>query len=263
MWIDYGATLCQPDVFDHALALRKEELHDVKFRSCITMRPRAVLDQDPEGKHFHLFSMHFSGYDRKMHDAGRVHYLPVNLGEIPDYYRRFIAPVDIVVLKTCRMDENGYFNFSAANLWHRDIIERALIVMVEITDGLPYVFGVNNGVHISEVDFIIEGDNQPAPVLPNPPASEVDIAVGKLIAAEIEDGSCLQIGIGGMPNAVCEQLLHSNARDLGVHSEMLTEGMMALYRAGKITNARKQLHTGKMAQPGYGLPAGGRHQFAA
>ena len=247
MWIDYGATLCQPDVFDHALALRKEELHDVKFRSCITMRPRAVLDQDPEGKHFHLFSMHFSGYDRKMHDAGRVHYLPVNLGEIPDYYKRFIAPVDIVVLKTCRMDENGYFNFSAANLWHRDIIERALIVMVEITDGLPYVFGVNNGVHISEVDFIIEGDNQPAPVLPNPPASEVDIAVGKLIAAEIEDGSCLQIGIGGMPNAVCEQLLHSNARDLGVHSEMLTEGMMALYRAGKITNARKQLHTGKMA----------------
>jgi len=120
-------------------------------------------------------------------------------------------------------------------------------VMVEITDGLPYVFGVNNGVHISEVDFIIEGDNQPAPVLPNPPASDVDIAVGKLIAAEIEDGSCLQIGIGGMPNAVCEQLLHSNAKDLGVHSEMLTEGMMALYHAGKITNARKQLHTGKMA----------------
>jgi acyl-CoA hydrolase len=209
MWIDYGATLCQPDVFDQALALRKEELRDVKFRSCITMRPRAVLDQDPEGKHFHLFSMHFSGYDRKMHDAGRVHYLPVNLGEIPDYYQRFIPPVDIVVLKTCRMDENGYFNFSAANLWHRDIIERARVVMVEITD--------------------------------------VDIAVGKLIAAEIEDGSCLQIGIGGMPNAVCEQLLHSNAKDLGVHSEMLTEGMMALYHAGKITNARKQLHTGKMA----------------
>ena len=247
MWIDYGATLCQPDVFDQALALRKDELHDVKFRSCITMRPRAVLDQDPEGKHFHLFSMHFSGYDRKMHDAGRVHYLPVNLGEIPDYYRRFIPPVDMVVLKTCRMDENGYFNFSAANLWHRDIIARARLVVVEITDGLPYVFGVNNGVHISEVDFIIEGDNQAAPVLPNPPASEVDIAVGKLIAAEIEDGSCLQIGIGGMPNAVCEQLLHSNAKDLGVHSEMLTEGMMALYRAGKITNARKQLHTGKMA----------------
>ncbi len=65
MWIDYGATLCQPDVFDQALAERKEALHDVKFRSCITMRPRAVLEQDPQGKHFHWFSMHFSGYDRR------------------------------------------------------------------------------------------------------------------------------------------------------------------------------------------------------
>jgi len=116
MWIDYGATLCQPDVFDQALALRKEELQDVKLRSCITMRPRAIFDQDPEGKHFHLFSLHFSGYDRKLHDAGRANYLPVNLGEIPDYYRRFIDPVDIVVLKTCRIDEAGYFNLSAANL---------------------------------------------------------------------------------------------------------------------------------------------------
>ena len=247
MWIDYGATLCQPDVFDQALAERKQALHDVKFRSCITMRPRAVLEQDPQGKHFHWFSMHFSGYDRRWHDAGRAHYLPVNLGEIPDYYRRFMDPVDIVVLKTCRADEEGFFNFSAANLWHRDIIERAKCVMVEVTDGLPYVYGVRNGLHRSEVDFVIEGDNQAAPVLPHPPVTDVDMAVGKLIAAEIEDGACLQIGIGGMPNAVCEQLLHSNARDLGVHSEMLTEGMVNLYRAGKITNAKKQIHTGKMA----------------
>ena len=125
--------------------------------------------------------------------------------------------------------------------------QESRMVIVEVSESMPWVCGEGTGVHVSEVDYIIEGDNQPAPVLPNPPASEVDIAVGKLIAAEIEDGSCLQIGIGGMPNAVCEQLLHSNAKDLGVHSEMLTEGMMALYHAGKITNARKQLHTGKMA----------------
>ncbi|MFM7802432.1 MAG: acetyl-CoA hydrolase/transferase family protein, partial [Limnohabitans sp.] len=230
-----------------ALAERKQELFDVKFRSCITMRPRAVLECDPEGLHFYWFSMHFSGYDRQWHDKGRAHYLPVNLGEIPDYYRRFIDPVDIVVLKTCRADDDGFFNFSASNLWHRDIIERAKCVMVEVTQGLPYVHGVRNGVHRSEVDFVIEGDNRDAPVLPNPPATNVDMAVGKLIAAEIEDGACLQIGIGGMPNAVCEQLMHSNARDLGVHSEMLTEGMVNLYRAGKITNAKKQIHTGKMA----------------
>ena len=257
MWIDYGATLCQPDVFDQALAERKDELHDVKFRSCITMRPRAVLECDPEGHHFHWFSMHFSGYDRQWHDKGRAHYLPVNLGEIPDYYQRFIDPVDIVVLKTCREDEHEFFNFSASNLWHRDITERAKCVMVEVTDGLPYVHGVRNGVHRSEVDFVIEGDHQAAPALPQPSATPVDVAVGQLIAAEIEDGACLQIGIRGMPNAVCEQLLHSPAQDLGVHSEMLTEGMVKLYQAGKVTNAKKQVHTGKMAfsfglgSPGY------------
>ena len=246
MWVDYGVTLCQPDVFDKALAARRDSLRDVKFRSCISMRPRAVLECDPQGEHFHWFSTHFSGYDRKQHDAGRAHYIPVNLGEIPDYYRRFIAPVDVVVFKTCRMDENGYFNFSAANLWHRAIAERAKVVIVEVTDGLPYVYGEANGLHVSEVDYIIEGDNQPAPELPNPPPTEVDVAVGKLIANEIEDGACLQIGIGGMPNAVCTQLLQSGARDLGVHTEMLTEGLMDLYRAGLVTNARTQVHPGKL-----------------
>ena len=247
MWLDYGITLCQPDMFDNALAARRDELRDVKIRSCISLRPRAVLECDPKGNHFHWFSTHFSGYDRKHHDAGRAHYIPVNLGEIPDYYRRFIPPVDVVVFKTCRMDENGYFNFSAANLWHSAIAERARLVIVEVSDGLPYVFGESNGLHVSEVDFIIEGDERGAPEAPNPPATDVDVAVGKLIAGEIEDGACLQIGIGGMPNAVCSQLLESGARDLGVHTEMLTEGLMDLYRAGRITNARKQSHPGRLA----------------
>ena len=139
MWLDYGTSLCQPDVFDKALAARTDELSNVKIRSCLSLRPRAVLEADPDGEHFFWFSLHFSGYDRRKHDAGRCNYLPLNLGEIPDYYRRFIEPVDIVILKTCRMDENGYFNFSAANLWHRAIIERARLVIVEVTDGLPYV----------------------------------------------------------------------------------------------------------------------------
>jgi acyl-CoA hydrolase len=120
-------------------------------------------------------------------------------------------------------------------------------VIVEVTDGLPYCPGVENGVHLSEVDYIIEGDNQPAPVVPNPPASEVDRAVGRLIAAEIEDGACLQIGIGGMPNAVCTELLHSSARDLGVHTEMMTDGIVDLYKAGRITGARKQTHPGRLS----------------
>ncbi len=258
MWLDYGASLCQPDVFDAALAARVGDLSNLKIRSCLSLRPRAVLEADPEGKHVYWFSLHFSGYDRRIHDAGRCNYLPVNLGEIPDYYRRFIDPVDIVILKTCRIDADGFFNFSAANLWNRAMIERAKMVIVEVTDGNPYVMGEQTGVHISEVDYIIEGDNRPAVELPNPAATDVDRAVGRLITAEIEDGSCLQIGIGGMPNAVCTQLLDSSAKDLGVHTEMLTDGIIDLYRAGRITGARKALNPGKI---GYTFALGSKQLY--
>ena len=136
-WLDYGAGLAQPDVFDKALAARKAELANVKIRSCLTMRPRAVIEADPEGNHFHWFSWHFSGYDRRKHDAGLSRYMPLNLGEVPDYYRRFLDPVDIAIFKVCPMDEKGYFNFSAANLWHRAVIERARLVIVEVPPSLP------------------------------------------------------------------------------------------------------------------------------
>ena len=246
MWIDYGAGLCQPDAFDSALARRADELRGVKIRNCLTMRPRAVLTADPNGEHFFWISLHFTGYDRKMHDAGIASYLPVNLGEIPDYYRRFIEPVDIVVLKTCPMDANGYFNFSAANFWHGSVVERARMVIVEESAGLPYAMGEQTGVHLSEVDYIIEGDQAPAPELSNPLPTDVDRAVARLITGEIEDGSTLQIGIGGMPNAVCSLLRESGVRDLGVHTEMLTDGIIDLYRDGRITGARKQLNPGKV-----------------
>jgi acyl-CoA hydrolase len=246
MWLDYGVGLGQPDVFDKALAARRDDLENVKIRSCLSMRPRAVADDDTEGNRFFLFSWHFSGCDRKRHDAGRCNYIPLNLGEVPDYYRRFLAPVDIAVLKTCPMDENGYFNFSASSIWHRAVIECARMVIVEVSRGLPYVYGEENGVHVSEVDYIIEGDNEPAPELPNPEPTEVDRAVARRIAAEIEDGSCLQIGIGGMPNAVCALLLESGVRDLGIHTEMLTDGIAELYRKGRITGSRKTLDPGKI-----------------
>jgi acyl-CoA hydrolase len=246
MWLDYGISLCQPDVFDLALAARKDTLENVKIRSCLSMRPRAVLESDPDGRHFFWFSWHFSGYDRRKHDAGRCNYLPLNLGEVPDYYRRFLDSVDVVILKCCPMDADGFFNFSAANLWHRAVIERARVVIVEVTRGLRYVCGHQNGVHVSEVDYIIAGDDLPAAELANPPPTDVDRAVARQIAAEIEDGACLQIGIGGMPNAVCTLLLDSGVRDLGVHTEMLTDGIADLYRAGRITGSRKTLDPGKI-----------------
>jgi acyl-CoA hydrolase len=258
MWLDYGASIGQPDVFDEALAARKSELANVKIRSCLSMRPRAVLECDPEGDHFHMFSLHYSGYDRRKSDAGRCNYVPVNLGEIPDYYRRFIDPPDMVILKTCPMDEGGCFNFSGTNLWHRALIERARTVVVEVSAGVPYCHGDHNAVHVSEVDYVIDGDGLPPPELPNPPPCEVDRQVARRIAAEIEDGSCLQIGIGGMPNAVCSLLLESGVRDLGVHTEMLVDGIADLYKSGRITGARKNIDAGKTV---YSFALGSRRLY--
>jgi len=245
-WVDYGSTLVQPDLFDTALAARKDELHNVKIRSCIAVRPRAVLEADPEGEHFFWFSWHFGGYDRAKHDAGISHYIPVNLGEIPDYYRRFNDPIDVAILKACPMDAEGNFNFGGSNLWHRAVVERARVVIVEVSSKLPYVWGEHHAIHRGEVDYIIEGNDLPPAELPSPPPSEVDQAVGRLIAAEIENGSCLQIDIGGMPNAVCSLLRESDASDLGIHTEMLTDGIIDLYKAGRVTGANKQLNPGKI-----------------
>ena len=97
-WVDYGATLGQPDVFDRALAARAPELRDVRIRSCLSLQPRAVLEADPHREHFQFYSWHFSAYDRRMHDAGLCHYIPCNLGEVPDYYLREIEPPDLAVI---------------------------------------------------------------------------------------------------------------------------------------------------------------------
>ena len=119
-------------------------------------------------------------------------------------------------------------------------------MVVEISEGLPYLYGAENGLHISEVDYVIEGDPGLPPELPNPPPCDVDRAVARLIAAEISDGACVQVGIGGMPNAVCSLLLESGVRNLGVHTEMLTDGLVDLYEAGFITGAAKALDPGKI-----------------
>ncbi|MDE1938887.1 MAG: 4-hydroxybutyrate CoA-transferase [Alphaproteobacteria bacterium] len=245
-WLDYGGCLSQPDVFDEALAARVSELTDVGFRSSLAAKPRAVLEADPEGIHFHYYTWHFSAYERAKADAGICFHIPPNLGEISDYYRRFIALIDIVVLKVRPADANGFFSFGPMNGWQRTLVERAKTMIVETSTAIPYVYGVDNGVHISEVDYVIEGNNEPLPELASPPITDVDRAVARRIAAEVDDGACLQIGIGGMPNAVCSLLMEAGVKDLGVHTEMLTDGLVGLYKAGIVTGARKQLDPGKV-----------------
>jgi acyl-CoA hydrolase len=190
-------------------------------------------------------SWHMSGYDRRQFDAGRCNYIPLNLGEWPDLYRRFLDPVDIAIIQVCPKDENGFYNFSAAAGYHQVLTETARMVILEVNPAQPYCFGQENGVHESAAHFIIDGDGAPAATLPLAPATEADLAIARLVAAEIRDGDCLQIGIGGLPNAVCGAIAQSGAKELGVHTEMLVNGLMDLVQAGIATGSRKQMDIGK------------------
>lgn len=245
MWLDYGFGATQTEAFDKALAARVHELSGVKVRSCLTTRPRAFQEADPEGAHVLSASWHFSGYDRRQFDAGRCSYIPLNLGEWPDLYRRFVERVDIAVFQVCPKDADGNYNFSISASYLRSLVEKANVVIVEVNPALPYCFGPDNAVHESEVDFVIDVPALPAAELPSATSSEVDLAIARLVAAEIRDGDCLQLGIGGLPNAVGRAIADAGVKDLGVHTEMMVEGLVELVKAGVANGARKQIDMGK------------------
>jgi acyl-CoA hydrolase len=245
-WVDYGLGAAQPDLFDRALAARVNELRGVKIRAGLAVRPRAVLTADPTGEHFAMLAWHFGPMERKAHDAGITHYIPMNFGEAPDYYRRFIERVDVACIQTAPMDAHGFFNFGITVTFLKAMVERAKVVIVETNPRVPRVMGAQEAVHASDVDFVIEGAPTPLFELANAPASEIDEKVARLIASEIEDGACLQIGIGGMPNAVCSLLKNAGVKGLGVHTEMLVDGILELYEAGLVTGEHKQINREQM-----------------
>jgi acyl-CoA hydrolase len=257
-WIDVGGALAHPDRFVEALARRADEVHGVRVRTILTMRPSALLEADPTGEHFLFFNWHYSAYDRAMSADGRMSYIPMNFGEAPGYYRRFVEPSALVCLKTCPMDEHGFFNFGVATTFVRAMAERARCVVVETCEALPYVYGEQESLHLSEVDWVIDGGVGEVPEVPSPAPTEVDRTVARLIAAEIEDGACLQIGIGGMPNAVCSELATASVRDLGIHTEMFVDGMVDLVEAGRITGTRKQINREQIV---FTFAAGTRRQY--
>lgn len=265
MWLDYGFGVCQPDVFDKALGARMADLRGIKVRACITMRPRAYLEAQASGEHALGLNWHFGGYDRRQHDAGLVNYLPLNLGEWPDLYRRFVDRVDIAVFQACPKDANGYYNFSASASYLRALVEKARCVIVEVNPALPYCLGLEsapheNAVHESEIDYIIDGDGRPPAELPEATSTETDLAIARLVAAEIRDGDCLQIGIGGLPNAVCRALIDAGVKELGINTEMMVDGLVDLVKAGLATGARKQVDVGK-AVYAFGIGGRGLYEF--
>jgi len=240
-WVEYGQFATQTVILDKALAARRDELRDVKIRATTRiLGVPEVVRADPTTKHFAYHNLHFSGVDRKLHDQGLCWFVPILYHEVPRYYREN-CDVDVAMLATAPMNEDGYFNFSLSNSFSRAICDRAKTVILEVNSELPICLGGREeSVHISDVDLVVEADWK-VPELPAAAPSEVDQRIARRIMGEIEDGSCLQLGIGGMPNAVGSMIARSGLTDLGIHTEMFCDSMVELAEMGRVTGAKKTL----------------------
>ena len=245
-WVEYGQFAVQSVALDRALAARKGELRDVKIRA--TTRAFGipeVVKADPTAEHFAYHNLHFSGIDRKLHDQGLCWFVPILYHEVPRYYREN-CELDVAMLPVAPMDRHGFFNFSLSNSHARAICDKAKTVIVEVNPNLPVCLGgKEEAIHLSEVHLITEADWK-IPELPSAQPSEVDRKIAALIMDELEDGSCIQLGIGGMPNAVGSMIARSDLKDLGIHTEMFCDSMVEMAEAGRLTGSRKATDRGKI-----------------
>ena len=244
-WVDYSQTCSFPAALDAALAARKDELRDVKVRHAISMKPVQVVEQDPEGEAFTYNLWHFSGLDRKYAAMGNTYYEPMLFRNCGSYYTRGFAKVNVAMITVSPMDRQGNFNYGLTNCCMQEMLESAEHIILEVNENMPTIFGTQaDHIHISQVDHVVE-NNCPIGIAPAAPASDIDKKISEYIFPYLEDGITLQLGIGGMPNALGTLIADSDLKDLGMHTELMSDGYLKLYQSGKMTDRKKELNTGK------------------
>ena len=245
---------------DKALAKRTDELKDIKLRGGILLKPLAVFEREDAGEHFIWNSWHMGGYERKLINRGCAYYAPIRYSELPRYYRELDCPDDVAMFQVAPMDKHGYFNFGPSASHLGAMCETAKYIIVEVNENMPRCLGgTENGIHISQVNAIVEGENPPIGELGGGgAATEVDKTVARLIVDQIPNGACLQLGIGGMPNAVGSLIAESDLKDLGVHTEMYVDAFVDIAKAGKITGAHKNIDRYRQV---YGFGAGTKKMY--
>ena len=241
-WVDYTSNLGMPVLLDRALAKRRDELFDVKIRgNLIIAGPIEVAECDESQEHFTYHSWHCSSYERSLCDRGLCYFIPMVFHNNAAYYEYFLK-VNVVMVSVAPMDRHGYFNFSVNTGVAAPITRTADIVIVEVNENLPIIHGgYDECIHISDVDYIVEGEHEPLAVLKTFRPTEIDRKIAQNILPYIVDGATLQLGIGSMPNAVGELIAESDLRDLGMHTELCSDAYLSMYRAGKVCLAARSV----------------------
>ena len=243
-WVDYSQACSFPQLLDKALAARSEELHDVKLRNAISMLPVYTVENDNAGA-FTYNVWHCSALDRKYLDAGKAFFTPMLFRHCGIYYRKGYAPVDVAMITVAPMDGNGDFSFGLTNCCMQEVLDAAKHIILEVNPAMPVIAGTEHDrINIRDVDAVVES-NLPLPTVPAPHATELDRKIAEHIFPFITAGCCLQLGIGGIPNSIGSMIAQSDVKDLGMHTELMSDGYLDLCRAGKITNRKKSVFRGK------------------
>lgn len=226
-------------VLSDALVRNRALFENVEIVHMVAMGEAKYCEPGME-KHFRHNSFFLGASTRKAAKEGRADVTPVYFSEVPELFRTTL-PVDAVFLNLSPPDEHGYCSFGISVDYSKPAAMEAELVIAQINPSMPRTLG-DSFIHISDIDYIVEADT---PLIELPPAgiSEVERAIGKNCASLIEDGDTLQLGIGAIPDAVLGFL--KEKKDLGIHSEMISDGIVELYEGGVITNRRKSLHAGK------------------
>lgn len=230
-----------PRVLIEALTQRYQELQNVELIAAHTEGD--VPYAEDQYKDSFIINCFFVGHNIRKHaQRGRAHYIPIFLSEIPHLFRTGQMPIDVAMVTVSKPNEKGYCSLGCSVDISNAAIDTAKTIIAQVNPNMPFVHG-NGIVHQSQIDYCIEVD-EPLYELPSKTPTELEVHIGKNIASLVEDGATLQMGIGGIPNAALQYL--KNHKDLGVHTEMCSDGIVDLVESGVINGSKKVTDPGKI-----------------
>jgi acyl-CoA hydrolase len=237
----YGGNAAIPQALVRALAARKDELQNVQVSHVL------LLGEDPLSKpemvgHFRHNSLFVGPADRKAVNDGRADYVPIFLYMIPRLFNQKVIPVDVAMVAVSPPDEHGFMSLGVETLASKAACVNAKHVIVQVNEMMPRVLG-DCFLHVNRVHSVVE-ETEPLPTLTPGPPTEVELAISRHILELIEPGMTVQMGIGGIPDAIFAAM--DGNLDLGIHTEMLSDQAMLAIQRGVVTGYRKTLHQGKV-----------------
>jgi len=230
-----------PKVLVNTLCERAAELRDVQLIHILTFIDAPYIDPKYEGS-FRDNSLFIGSNVRKAVQEGRADFTPIFLSEIPGLFQKKILPLDAALVSLSPPDEHGFCSYGVEVGTTKPAAEAARMIIAEVNRQMPRTLG-DSFIHVSRLTQVVETD-YPLPEATQGSSSEANTRIGQYIAEMIPNGATLQMGIGSIPDAVLQNL--GNHKDLGIHTELFSDGVVALFEQGIINCSRKSFHLGKM-----------------